>query len=51
MKLVFFDLKRNTRGERLDASRYSEPLAFPRAVVAEAAENFQPDDCTTTARS
>jgi len=27
MKLVFFDLGRNTAG--LDASRYSEPLAFP----------------------
>ena len=27
MKLIFLDLKRNTSG--LDASRYSEPLAFP----------------------
>ena len=32
MKMVFFDLKRNTGG--LDGSRYAEPLAFPAALVA-----------------
>ena len=32
MKLVFFDLRRDTKA--LDASRYSEPLATPEAVVA-----------------
>ena len=32
MKLVFFDLHRDARA--LDASRYSEPLATPEAVVA-----------------
>jgi hypothetical protein len=46
MKLVFFDLKRDTSG--LDASRYSEPLAFPvtqvdrppRNVGAEAEDRY-----------
>ena len=32
MKLVFFDLRRNTSG--LDASRYSEPLSFAPNLVA-----------------
>ena len=36
MKLVFFDLKRDTSG--LDASRYSEPLSFPRTLVPHAEE-------------
>src|SRR5262249_20147728 len=31
MKLVFFDLQRDTSG--LDGSRYSEPLAFPETLV------------------
>jgi CxxC motif-containing protein (DUF1111 family) len=44
MKLVFFDLKRDTSRERLDASRYSEPLAFPAAVVQKPLRNYQPDD-------
>jgi len=35
MKLVFFDLRRDTR--QLDASRYAEPLSFPAAVIAQSA--------------
>ena len=44
MKLVFFDLKRETSRERLDASRYSEPLAFSAAVMQKPLRNTQPDD-------
>ena len=44
MKLVFFDLKRDTSRERLDASRYSEPLAFPAAVIQKPLRSYQSDD-------
>ena len=44
MKLVFFDLKRETSRERLDASRYSEPLAFSAAVMQKPHRNTQPDE-------
>jgi len=42
MKLVFFDLQRDTT--RVDASRYSEPLAFSASVRAHPPRNVQPDD-------
>jgi CxxC motif-containing protein (DUF1111 family) len=42
MKLVFFDLRRDTSG--LDSSRYSEPLAFAANLVAHPPRNVQPDD-------
>jgi CxxC motif-containing protein (DUF1111 family) len=41
MKLVFFDLKRDTT--RLDASRYSEPLSFSAEQVKGAARTTPPD--------
>jgi CxxC motif-containing protein (DUF1111 family) len=42
MKLVFFDLHRPTA--RVDASRYSEPLAFAANVVAHPPRTVQSDD-------
>ncbi len=39
MKLVFFDLQRDT--SRVDASRYSEPLAFPATLVANPPRNVR----------
>ena len=42
MKLVFFDLKRDTA--RLDASRYSEPLSFSAEQIQQAARTTPPDD-------
>ena len=42
MKLVFFDLRRDTKG--VDASRYSEPLSFPLAVVAKSARKSQREE-------
>jgi CxxC motif-containing protein (DUF1111 family) len=42
MKLVFFDLKRDTT--RLDSSRYSEPLAFAPLMIAHAPRSVQPGD-------
>lgn len=42
MKLVFFDLKRDTT--RLDSSRYSEPLAFPTFLRGGVPRTFPADD-------
>lgn len=42
MKLVFFDLKRDTT--RLDGSRYSEPLAFKAAMIANGPRTMGPGD-------
>jgi hypothetical protein len=42
MKLVFFDLKRDTA--RLDGSRYSEPLSFSAKQIAQAPRTMGVDD-------
>jgi hypothetical protein len=42
MKLVFFDLLRETRGA--DASHYSEPLAFAEALVEHPPASVQAED-------
>ncbi len=42
MKLVFFDLRRDTRS--LDASRYSEPLSLPWAVLTQPGAKSPKDD-------
>lgn len=42
MKLVFFDLRRNTA--RLDSSRFSEPLSFPMRLLASPPRNVSSED-------
>ena len=50
MKLVFFDLQARYDA-RLDASRYSEPLAFSAALMRSRRGTCSRETSTTTTRS